>query len=1251
MFNLLHSFLPRAFHLAAKNPSLAFSNKNNLGQKRGLFYRLARLDGFDPAAAIGVIPESVEPISEPCSDHYPLTESELNSQTLACLQDGHLRLQAGDLAGAVAAYRQAIYLNPQHGEAYQYLAEALSQQGELQEAAFCYRQAIALSSESASESNGENTSKRIRKTNASINAKTTYRLQKHSLEDGSAETFAVNAETTEMPWFEQASFYLQQAMVHCNAGHWSDAVAASQLALEQLEPEAFNAYLTLGRALQGQGQLTSAEQAYHKAIVLQPNSAEAHARLGSLYAAQEHLTKAVKQYQTAIQLDATFAGAYWKLAEVWQQLNQEEEAISCWYQALQLQPSWASATEYCSLANRLLNLGQLAAAKDYYDRALQNQPSLAEAAFGLGQVLSQQGHTKIALSYYRQALHQTQNYQLCLQLGDAFSDLEQWQDALLCYQHVVQTVPDHVEAMAGLQQCCIQLEQWQDASEYSQRLVSLQPSAQNWHQLGDVFSRLHRWFDAVDAYQQAIVLDPNFAWSHNNLGDVLLQLDQWQQAANAYTTAITLNPNFAWSHFNLGEAWSHLEAWDAAIESYRTALKLQPDLPHAPARLAHALQQRATDDRASALRFYRQAIQQQPYEPENYHKALELQPDAVELYLGLTEALLIHNRLDEALVCCQIARQLQPDDAEIIARLKQILQQQEQVRQPRMSNDGDYERWLEQHNPTAADLQRMAEVAVTFTYQPLISILMPVYNTPEPFLRAALQSVLDQVYQHWELCIADDASSEPHIRAILNAYVAQDSRIKVAFREQNGHISAASNTALAQAEGEYIALLDHDDVLAPEALYEMVALLNRHLEADMIYSDEDKLDPQGHRTHPFFKPDWCPDSFLSRMYTCHLGLYRRQLVERVGGFQVGYEGSQDYDLVLRLSEQTNRIFHIPKVLYHWRMHPTSTASDQTTKSYAEIAAKRAILNACSRRGEPARAVITQPEFPGVYIVRYQITDYKPVSIIIPTRNLGAILDRCLDSIFQKTTYPNYEIVLIDNGSDEIETLRVISKWEQSEPERFNSHTLDIPFNYSTINNYAVTQAKGDYLLFLNNDVEVITPDWIEAMVEQAQRPSIGAVGALLLYPDATVQHAGVVLGIGGIAGHSHKYFSSNNHGYFSQLVSVNNYSAVTAACLMCRRELFNQTTGFDPSLAVAFNDVDFCLKLGQLGYRNLYLPHVVLYHHESKSRGTEDTLEKQRRFRQELETMRQRWGDLLLQDPCYSPHLTLEREDYSLRLV
>jgi O-antigen biosynthesis protein len=1234
MFNLLHHLLPRTHHLASRTQSSTLNAKNHLGRRKGFFHRLTKLeDGFQQAAA------TVEMSAKPDRDSHSFLHGSNHGfhpsqQAFQYLQTGHAHFQAGDLAGAVTCYRQAIQLNPSDGESYQYLAEALTHQGHLQEAAYCYRQAIALSQ--TVEGNTDE-------------IENTRNLQKQAVEQNSTVNADVDNQINEIPWFEQASFYLQQAIVNCNAGEWTEAIAASQSALERLEPEAFTAYLILGRALQGQGQLPTAEQTYQKAIALR-NSAEAHARLGSLYAAQGHLSHAVKHYQTAIQIDPNFAGAYWKLAEVWQQLDQEEAAVTCWYQAFQLQPSWPSATEYCALAHRLLNLGNWDLAKECYGQALEIEPTRAEACFGMGNVLTQQGHSKLAITYYRQALQYSQDGQLHLRLGQAFTQLEQWQDALLCYQHVIQAIPDHVEAITGLQQSYIQLEHWQNALEYSQQLVKLQPSAQNWHQLGDILSRLRCWLEAVNAYQQAIALDSNFAWSHNNLGDALLQLEQWQQAAEAFATAITLNPNFAWSHFNLGEALFHLEKWDGAIEHYRAALKLQPDLPHAPGRLANALQQRATTDRASALAFYQQAIQQNPSEPENYHKALELQPDAVELYLGLTEALLIHDRCDEALVCCQIARQLQPDNAEIITKLKQILRQRELAREPRISSDADYEHWLQQHNPTAADLQRMKASVTTLAYQPLISILMPVYNTPKPFLRAAIQSVLNQVYPHWELCITDDASSESYISEILSQYAAQDARIKLIVHQQNQHISAASNSALSQAEGDFIALLDHDDLLAPEALYEVASLLNQHPEADMIYSDEDKLNQQGQRVHPFFKPDWCPDSFLSRMYTCHLGVYRRRLVERIGGFRIGYEGSQDYDLVLRLTEQTEHIFHIPKVLYHWRMHPASTANDQLIKPYAEDAAKRALTNACSRRGEPAQAVLSNPECPGVYIVRYQIIEYKPVSIIIPTRNLGTVLNRCLYSIFEKTTYPNYEVILIDNGSDEIETFRIISQWEQREPERFRSYTLNIPFNYSKINNYAANLGQSEYLLFLNNDVEVLTPDWLEAMVEQAQRPSIGAVGALLLYPDQTVQHAGVVLGIGGIAGHSHKHFPNSNQGYFSQIVSVNNYSAVTAACLMCRRDVFNQAAGFDESLAVAFNDVDLCLKIGQLGYRNVYLPHVVLYHHESKSRGAEDTLEKQRRFRQELETMRQRWGDRLLQDSCYSPHLTLEREDYSLKL-
>jgi O-antigen biosynthesis protein len=557
---------------------------------------------------------------------------------------------------------------------------------------------------------------------------------------------------------------------------------------------------------------------------------------------------------------------------------------------------------------------------------------------------------------------------------------------------------------------------------------------------------------------------------------------------------------------------------------------------------------------------------------------------------------------------------------------------------------------LRKHYPYPQDFEKIRDQVQSLTYQPLISIIVPVYNPEPKFLEQAIASVMEQIYPHWELCLVDDCSSKPDVKTILASYCQRDRRIKVVYHQQNQHICRASNTALEIATGEYIALLDHDDRLAPHALSEIVKLVNQHPEADFIYSDEDKIDGKNIHQDPFFKPDWCPDSMLSRMYTCHLGVYRRSLVEKIGGFRVGFEGSQDYDLVLRLTEKTDRIFHLPQVLYHWRIHPQSTAADADAKPYAALAAQKAIQEALTRRQEPGK-VVMHPNFAGVYTVRYDIPEGKLVSIIIPTKDLAATLDTCLKSIFDQTSYPNYEVIVIDNGSVEPQTAQCLKYWQEQEPQRFRSYDYDVPFNYSQINNYAVEQAQGDYLLFLNNDTEIITPDWIEAMVEQSQRKSIGAVGSLLLYPDHTVQHAGVVMGIGGVAGHSHKNFAASVPGYRSQLVSTNNYAAVTAACLMCRREVFEQVGGFETELAIAFNDIDFCLKLLSHGYRNVYLPHVVLYHYESKSRGyDEDCPAKKARFLEEFSYMRQKWAEICDLDPCYNPNLSSRYEDYRLNI-
>jgi GT2 family glycosyltransferase len=562
--------------------------------------------------------------------------------------------------------------------------------------------------------------------------------------------------------------------------------------------------------------------------------------------------------------------------------------------------------------------------------------------------------------------------------------------------------------------------------------------------------------------------------------------------------------------------------------------------------------------------------------------------------------------------------------------------------------ENPYEHWLRDNALRFSDIERMRRYLRLFAYTPTISIVTPVYEPPESYLRIAIESVITQVYPHWELCLANDASPSPYVGAVLDEYAALDPRIKVVQRAENGNISRASNSALALATGEFIALLDHDDALTPDALFEVVAALNADRTIDMIYSDEDKIDDAGRRRDPFFKPDWAPESFLSRMYTAHLAVLRRSLVEEVGGFRAGFEGSQDYDLVLRVTERTDRIHHIPNVLYHWRIHEASAASGTDVKSYAYESAERALTEALARRGEPG-VVHHVDGHPGNYIVRYTIPSHDKVSIVIPTRDHAADLERCLRSIFERSTYPNFEIVILDNGTATSDALAVLQAWETREPQRVRVVRHDVPFNFSHINNVAVEHTTGRFLLFLNNDTAVISADWIEAMVEQAQRPAIGAVGARLLYEDDTIQHAGVILRIGGVAGHGHRFFDADAPGYYYLVKTVNNFSAVTGACMMMRRNVFYEIGGFDEQLAVAFNDVDLCLRVRERGYRVVYVPHAVLYHFESKTRGADDTPEKVARDMRERAFMQKRWQCAERDDPYYSPHLSLAREDYSIR--
>ena len=566
----------------------------------------------------------------------------------------------------------------------------------------------------------------------------------------------------------------------------------------------------------------------------------------------------------------------------------------------------------------------------------------------------------------------------------------------------------------------------------------------------------------------------------------------------------------------------------------------------------------------------------------------------------------------------------------------------------KLRNQASYPNWLARNE--VLDIEAMTQEIATFHYQPKISIAMPVYNVEEKWLRLCIDSILNQVYTNWELCMADDASTDPNVKKILTEYQQLDERIQVVFREQNGHISEATNSALAIATGEFVALLDNDDELAINAFYEVVKVLNENPELDLIYSDEDKIDMDGNRSDPAFKPDWSPDLLLGTNYISHLGVYRRSILEEIGGFRKGYEGSQDYDLVLRFTEKTTkeRIKHIPKVLYYWRMLPTSTAVDQGSKGYAFEAGLRAVQDALVRRGINGHA--THGAANGLYDVYYDIESEKLVSIIIPTKNGYKDVQRCVSSIIEKTTYQNYEIIMADNGSTDPKMHELYAEFEQQLPGRFFVESIDIPFNFSTINNRAVKKAHGEYLLFLNNDTEVITENWLTLMVSFAQQERIGCVGAKLLYPNNTVQHAGVILGLGGVAGHGHYGYPHGDLGYFGRLAINVNYSAVTAACLLMKKADFDAVGGFEEAFTVAFNDVDLCLKVQALGRDNVWLHEAELYHFESQTRGYDDKGKKKKRFEQEKVMMEEKWGPLIENDPFYNPNLTRDIPNFSLRI-
>lgn len=564
-------------------------------------------------------------------------------------------------------------------------------------------------------------------------------------------------------------------------------------------------------------------------------------------------------------------------------------------------------------------------------------------------------------------------------------------------------------------------------------------------------------------------------------------------------------------------------------------------------------------------------------------------------------------------------------------------------RLPEKKPAAEYEKWLAGHLPSAEEQKQQKETA--FPRQPKISVVVPLYKTREDFLQQLVDSVKNQTYENWELCLSDGSGKDSPIRELLKKLAEEEPRIRVVFHEEQLPIVPNTNAAIAAATGEFIAFADHDDMLTPDALFECVRALNEAPETEALYSDEDKVSADGKRHfQPHFKPDFNLDLLRSNNYVCHLFVAKRALLDRAGLLRPEYEGAQDYDLVLRCAEKAGGLLHVPRILYHWRTHDNSTSENPQSKLYAFDAGQRAVQAHFDRLG--IKAEVCPGEYLGIYRTRYQ-RDYDPlVSIVIPNKDHVQDLERCLASIEEKSTYRSYEILIVENNSEENETFAYYEKLEQENP-RVRVIRYEGGFHYSEINNLGAQHAAGEYLLLLNNDTEVISENWLEELLGCSMRPDVGITGARLYYGDDTVQHAGIILGAGGIAGNSSAGQNWEDVGEFQRLVCARDVSAVTAACLMVRKAVYEQVGGLSPELPVAFNDVDFCLKVQKAGYRVVYNPYAELYHYESKSRGAEDTPEKKERFAREIAFMESRWGEVLAKpDPYYNPNLAEVGEGY-----
>lgn len=564
-----------------------------------------------------------------------------------------------------------------------------------------------------------------------------------------------------------------------------------------------------------------------------------------------------------------------------------------------------------------------------------------------------------------------------------------------------------------------------------------------------------------------------------------------------------------------------------------------------------------------------------------------------------------------------------------------------------IDNDYDYGEWYDLTKPT--DQELAAQRSRVFQFEPRLSVVIPAFKTPERYLREMLDSILAQTYTNWEVCIADGSPRGEGLERVLKKYADRDKRFRYEILGGNRGISGNTNAALEMARGDFVVLADHDDTLTPDAFYQVVKAINENPGCDVIYSDEDKLDMDGKALFdPHFKPDFNPDLLTSVNYICHLFVVERGLLKRVGGFRQEFDGAQDYDFIFRCTEAANKVCHIPRALYHWRCHQNSTASNPESKMYAFEAGSRAIMAHYERMGIRAERVEKGVDY-GIYHTIFQLEEEPLVSVIIPNKDHSPDLDLCVKSLMERSSYRNLEFIVVENNSTEPETFSYYTKMQEAH-ENFHVVTWEKGFNYAAINNYGASFAKGEYLLLLNNDTELIEPDTIKEMLGFCQREDVGIVGARLLYGDDTIQHAGVVIGFGGIAGHTFIGLHKAENSYFHRAMCAQDYSAVTAACLMTKKSVFDQVGGLSQELAVAFNDIDYCMKVRAMGKLVVYAPYACLYHYESKSRGLENTPEKVARFNREVAIFIKKWPDIIKNgDPYYNPNLTLRKSNFALR--